>query len=64
MSSSPKPLKCGHELLPALAPYFVMKVAQAISHYSTAGTPLRAKVPEPLTEPKIEELRQTLGACW
>jgi ribulose-5-phosphate 4-epimerase/fuculose-1-phosphate aldolase len=108
------------ELLPALTPYFVMKVghvpvmnyhrpgalaaadevAQAIAHYGAAGTPLRAvmlsrlgpnvwhdspaaamatleeleetaklihlstEVPAPLTEPHIEELRQTFGARW
>ena len=108
------------ELLPALTPYFVMKVghvpvmayhrpgalatadevAQAIAHYGSAGTPLRAvmlarlgpnvwhdtpaaamatleeleetaklmhlsaEVPQPLTEPHIEELRQTFGARW
>jgi len=108
------------ELLPALTPYFVMKVghvpvmayhrpgalaaadevAQAIAHYGAAGTPLRAvmlarlgpnvwhdspaaamatleeleetarllhlstEVLEPLTEPQLEELRQTFGASW
>ena len=108
------------ELLPALTPYFVMKVghvpvmnyhrpgalavadevAQAIHYYGAAGTPLRAvmlarlgpnvwhdspaaamatleeleetahllhlstEVPTPLTEPQIEELRQTFGASW
>ena len=108
------------ELLPALTPYFVMKVghvpvmayhrpgalatadevAQAIAHYGAAGTPLRAvmlarlgpnvwhdtpaaamatleeleetaklwhlsaEVPEPLTEPHIQELRQTFCAHW
>ena len=119
-----KPLVASHtpwpELLPALTPYFVMKVghvpvmayhrpgalaaaqevAQAIAHYGAAGTPLRAvmlarlgpnvwhdspaaamatleelettahlmhlstETPEPLTEPQLEELRQTFGARW
>ena len=108
------------ELLPALTPYFVMKVghvplipyhrpgdpeaaeqvAQAISRYGEAGTPIRAVMlerlgpnvwhdspaaamatleeleetarlmhmsavaPEPLTEPQLEELRQTFGVRW
>ncbi|MDO8449847.1 MAG: aldolase [Rhodoferax sp.] len=108
------------ELLPAVTPYFVMKVghvpviayhrpgdpeaaqqvAQAISRYGEAGTPIRAVMLErlgpnvwhdspaaamatleeldetarlvsqsacaivPLTEPQIEQLRQTFGARW
>jgi ribulose-5-phosphate 4-epimerase/fuculose-1-phosphate aldolase len=108
------------ELLPAVTPYFVMKVghvpvipyhrpgdpaaaqrvAQTIERYGRAGTPIRAVMlsrlgpnvwhdspaaamatleeleetarlvslsaapPEPLTEPQIEELRQTFGATW
>ena len=108
------------ELLPALTPYFVMKVghvpvipyhrpgdpaaaqrvAAAIDRYGRAGTPIRAvmlarlgpnvwhdspaaamatleeleetarlmhmsmNAPEPLTEPQVEELRQTFGARW
>ena len=111
----------GHsELLPALTPYFVMKVghvpliayhhpgdpaaaqrvAQTIARYGEAGTPIRAVMlerlgpnvwhdtpaaamatleeleetarlvslgahaPEPLTDPQIEQLRQTFGARW
>jgi ribulose-5-phosphate 4-epimerase/fuculose-1-phosphate aldolase len=108
------------ELLPALTPYFVMKVghvpvipyhrpgdpaaaqcvARTIERYGLAGTPIRAVMlsrlgpnvwhdspaaamaileeleetarlmhmsmiaPEPLTEPQLEELRQTFGARW
>jgi len=108
------------ELLPALTPYFVMKVghvpliayhrpgdpavarrvAQTIARYGEAGTPIRAvmlerlgpnvwhdtpaaamatleeieetsrlmslgaNAPEPLTDPQIEQLRQTFGARW
>jgi 3-dehydro-4-phosphotetronate decarboxylase len=108
------------ELLPAVTPYFVMKVghvplipyhrpgdpaaaqcvAQAIARYGQAGTPIRAVMlsrlgpnvwhdspaaamatleeleetarlvhvsqiaPESLTEPQLEELRQTFGARW
>jgi ribulose-5-phosphate 4-epimerase/fuculose-1-phosphate aldolase len=108
------------ELLPALTPYFVMKVghvpvipyhrpgdpaaalcvAGTIGRYGRAGTPIRAVMlsrlgpnvwhnspaaamatleeleetarlmrliavtPEPLTEPQLEELRQTFGARW
>ncbi|KAF1022487.1 MAG: 3-oxo-tetronate 4-phosphate decarboxylase [Paracidovorax wautersii] len=106
------------ELLPALTPYFVMKVgrvphipyhrpgapaaaeavAQAIAAYAQAGRPIRAIMlarlgpnvwhdtpaaamatleeleetarlwtlvqPAPLTEPQIDELRQTFGAHW
>ena len=108
------------EWLPAITPYFVMKVghvplipyhrpgdpaaaqwvAQTIAHYGEAGTPIRAVMlsrlgpnvwhdspaaamatleeleetarlmhmsavaPEPLTEPQLEELRQTFGARW
>ncbi|OGA94676.1 MAG: aldolase [Burkholderiales bacterium RIFCSPHIGHO2_12_FULL_61_11] len=108
------------ELLPAVTPYFVMKVghvpvmayhrpgdpavaaqvAQTITRYGQAGTPIRAVMlerlgpnvwhdspaaamatleeleetarlvqlsaiaPEPLSEPEIEELRQTFGAQW
>ena len=108
------------ELLPALTPYFVMKVghvpvipyhrpgdpaaaqqvAGTIERYGQAGTPIRAVMlsrlgpnvwhdspaaamatleeleetarlmhisavaPEPLTEPQLEELRQTFGARW
>ena len=108
------------ELLPAVTPYFVMKVghvpvipyhrpgdpaaaqrvAQTMERYGRMGTPIRAVMlsrlgpnvwhdspaaamatleeleetarlmslsavlPEPLTEPQIEELRQTFGACW
>jgi ribulose-5-phosphate 4-epimerase/fuculose-1-phosphate aldolase len=110
----------GAELLPAVTPYFVMKVghvpviayhrpgapqaaqlvAQAIGRYGEAGTPIRAvmlarlgpnvwhdspaaamatleeleetarlvclgpTVPERLTDPQIDELRQTFGAHW
>lgn len=108
------------ELLPALTPYFVMKVghvpvipyhrpgdpqaaeqvAQAIGRYGESGTPIRAVMlerlgpnvwhdspaaamatleeleetarlmclsavaPAPLTESRIDELRQTFGAHW
>lgn len=108
------------ELLPAITPYFVMKVghvpvipyhrpgdsaaaqwvADTIRRYGQAGTPIRAVMlsrlgpnvwhdspaaamatleeleetarlvclsataPEPLTEPQINELRQTFGARW
>lgn len=108
------------ELLPAVTPYFVMKVghvplipyhrpgdpvaaqlvAQTIMRYGQGGTPIRAVMlsrlgpnvwhdspaaamatleeleetarlvslsavaPEPLTEPQLEELRQTFGARW
>ena len=108
------------ELLPAVTPYFVMKVghvplipyhrpgdpaaAQRVAHtiarYGQTGTPIRAVMlsrlgpnvwhdspaaamatleeleetarlvhlsavtPEPLTEPQLEELRQTFGARW
>ena len=114
------PMQEPRELLPALTPYFVMKVghvpvipyhrpgdpeaaeqvAQAIRRYGEAGTPIRAVMlerlgpnvwhdspaaamatleeleetarlmclcavaPEPLTEFRIDELRQTFGAHW
>jgi len=114
------PVGEGAELLPALTPYFVMKVghvpvipyhrpgdpaaaqwvANTIERYGQAGTPIRAVMlsrlgpnvwhdspaaamatleeleetaglvrlsmiaPEPLTEPQLEELRQTFGARW
>jgi ribulose-5-phosphate 4-epimerase/fuculose-1-phosphate aldolase len=114
------PLQGQSELLPALTPYFVMKVghvpviayhrpgdpaaaqrvAQTIARYGQAGTPIRAVMlerlgpnvwhdslaaamatleeleetarllrlsahaPEPLTDPQIEQLRQTFGARW
>ena len=116
----PQPAGEGVELLPALTPYFVMKVghvpvipyhrpgdpaaaqwvAGTIERYGRAGTPIRAvmlsrlgpnvwhdspaaamatleeleetarlmhmsmNAPEPLTEPQLEELRQTFGARW
>jgi ribulose-5-phosphate 4-epimerase/fuculose-1-phosphate aldolase len=114
------PVVDGAELLPAVTPYFVMKVghvpvipyhrpgdpaaaqwvAKTIERYGRAGTPIRAVMlsrlgpnvwhdspaaamatleeleetarlvhlsavtPEPLTEPQLEELRQTFGARW
>ena len=68
----------GNELLPALTPYFVMKVGHVpVIDYHRPGDPEVEELEEtarlqhlaptdcpPLTPAQINELRQTFGARW